>query len=91
MAACKGRLKKVDAAAIRRNRNYQSSTGVLGFGAVSSSDPRKVSIADSITRFTKVANQEIKIDGVLKRNLLFGSARVAAERAEELTDQECDY
>jgi hypothetical protein len=30
-----------------------------------------------------VANQEIKIDGVLERNLLFGSARVAAERLSE--------
>jgi hypothetical protein len=33
---------------------------------------------------------QIKIDGVLKRDLLFSSSRVAAERAEELIDQERD-
>jgi hypothetical protein len=31
---------------------------------------------------------QIKIDGVLKRDLLFSSSRVAADRAQELIDQE---
>jgi hypothetical protein len=33
---------------------------------------------------------QIKIDGFLKRDLLFSSARVAAQRAAELIDQERD-
>jgi hypothetical protein len=33
---------------------------------------------------------QIKIDGVLERDLLFSSSRVAADRAQELIDQERD-
>jgi hypothetical protein len=49
---------------------------------------RRVEIVPPDTRHLIGKYWQIKIDGILKRDLLFSSLRVAGDRATELIDQE---
>jgi hypothetical protein len=48
----------------------------------------RIAVEDDNDRRGAGTDWQIKLDGVLQRDLLFSSLRVAADRAKELIDQE---